>query len=200
MGHYTEQDQHKIIAFMREHPFAIVTGIGETYPAASHLPLEIVEEENRLVFTGHLMRKTEHHLAFEKNDHVLVIFHSPHAYINAGWYAMPAQASTVNYMAVHAKGKIIFTGEAGTRAAIKQVTDKYIGQNNPASFDNIPPAYVDEMLKAIVGFRIEVESIQHVFKLSQNKDKKDRQAIIEQLDQSTESGAAFIAARMREHL
>lgn len=200
MTHFTEQDKQKVMAFMKEHSFAVVTGAGKEYPVASHLPLEIIEEGEQLFFTGHLMRKTDHHLAFEKNENVLVIFSSPHAFINAGWYANPAEASTVNYMAVHAKGKISFTDEAGTLAAIKQLTDKHIGSNSPASFDNIPKDYVAAMLKAIVGFKITVTDVQNVFKLSQNKTEEDRQNIIEHLNNRQETGAAFIANKMKENL
>ena len=200
MTHFTEQDKQKVMAFMKEHSFAVVTGAGKEYPVASHLPLEIIEEGEQLFFTGHLMRKTDHHLAFEKNENVLVIFSSPHAFINAGWYAKPAEASTVNYMAVHAKGKISFTNEAGTLAAIKQLTDKHIGSNSPASFNNIPKDYVASMLKAIVGFKIEVTALQNVFKLSQNKNKEDQQNIIEHLNNRQETGAVFIAGKMKKNL
>lgn len=198
MAHYTEQDKQKVIDFMKEHSFAIVTGAGNEYPVASHLPLEIIEEGEQLFFTGHLMRKTDHHLGFKKNENVLVIFHSPHAYINAGWYSNPTDASTVNYMAVHAKGKISFTDEAGTLEAIKQLTDKHIGSNSPASFENIPKDYVAAMLKAIVGFKIKVTDVQNVFKLSQNKNKEDQLNIIEHLNNRQESGTSFIAGKMKE--
>ena len=200
MAHYTEQDKQKVIAFMKEHSFAVVTGAGKEYPVASHLPLEIMEEGEKLFFTGHLMRKTDHHLAFEKNENVLVIFHSPHAYINAGWYGNPAEASTVNYMAVHAKGKISFTDEAGTLSAIAQLTDKHIGKDSPASFDKIPKDYVASMLKAIVGFKIEVTDVQNVFKLSQNRNKEDQQNIITQLQKRGDANSTAIAGEMEKLL
>ncbi len=168
MAYYTGADKQEMLSFMREHSFALVTGIGERFPVASQLPLEIVEDGDKLFLTGHLMKKTDHHLAFEKNQNVLVIFHSPHAYISAAWYENKAQASTVNYMAVHARGKITFTDDAGTLEAIKQLTDKHIGKEGPASFSGIPKSYVDDMLKAIVGFSIEVEAISSSVITTQN--------------------------------
>ena len=200
MPYYTVDDKQEVLSFMKENSFAMVTGIADNFPVASQLPLEIIEEGEKLFFTGHLMRKTDHHYAFEKNENVLVIFHSPHAYINASWYGNPAQASTVNYMAVHAKGKIYFTDEAGTFDAIKQLTDKHIGMDSPGSFNNISKDYIDSMLKAIVGFRIEVESLENVFKLSQNKNAEDQQKIIEQLENRREPGSDFIAKKMKERL
>ncbi|MEO6538342.1 MAG: FMN-binding negative transcriptional regulator [Ferruginibacter sp.] len=200
LPHFTEHDNERVFSFMKENSFAVVTGIGEQYPVASHLPLEIIEENGKLIFSGHLMRKTAHHTAFEKNNNVLVIFHSTPAYINAAWYKEPEQASTVNYMAVHAKGKIFFTDEAGTYAAIKQITDKHIGTESPASFDKLSKDYVAAMLKAIIGFKIEVDVIENVFKLSQNRDEEERKNIIEHLEKKTAVGLHFIADEMKKRL
>ena len=200
MPYYTEHDRELILDFIRQHHFAFVTGLGTNYPVATQLPLEIVEKGEQLFFSGHLMRKTDHHLAFEKNPHVLVVFHSPHAYINANWYTDPAGGSTVNYMSVHAKGIISFLDEAGTRAAVKEVTDRHIGHGTPASFENIPEDYINAMVKAIVGFRIEVTGLQNVFKLSQNRTVIDQANIIDQLEKRNTAGDAFIAARMKEKI
>lgn len=200
MSYYTGQDKQEVISFMKEHSFALVTGMGDKYPVASHLPLEILEVGEQLFITGHIMRKTDHHLAFAKNENVLIIFQSPHAFIDASWYGNPAQASTVNYMAVHAKGKISFTDEAGTYEAIRQLTDKHIGMDSLGSFTNIPKDYIEDMLKAIVAFRIEVESLENVFKLSQNRNAADQQNIIEQLEKRKEPGSDFIAKQMKKRL
>lgn len=197
MPYYTEHDREMVLEFMRQHNFAFVCGVGNQYPVATQLPLEIIEEGDKLFFSGHLMRKTDHHLAFEKNDHVLVIFHSPHAYIDANWYGEPAQGSTVNYMTVQAKGIIKLLDESRTVAAVKEVTDRHIGNHTPASFENISTEYIDAMVKAIVGFRIEVTALQNVFKLSQNRDAADQANIIEQLKKRNKPGDIFIAEKMK---
>lgn len=189
-----------MIAFAKANYLAIVTGQGNEFPVASHLPLEIVEEDGKVFFTGHLMRKTDHHLAFEKNENVLVIFKSPSALISAEWYADPMSGSTVNYMTVHAKGRISFTDEAGTRAAVRQITDKRIGTDNAASFDKLTEEYVSAMVKAIVGFKIEVVSMEAVFKLSQGRSVEDRQMIIKKLKERNEPGDNFIATQMEGSL
>jgi transcriptional regulator len=196
LPHFTEDDRHSLIAFAKEIPFAFVTGIGAEFPVATQLPLEIEEVNGKLFLSGHLMRKTDHHLAFEENEHVLVVFNSPHAYIDANWYSEPAQGSTVNYISVHAKGKIKFTDEAGTYAAVKKITEQHIDVNSAAGFKNISDDYINTMLKAIVGFRIEVEDVQGVFKLSQNKTPEDQKNIIKQLRQRNTIGDNYIATKM----
>ncbi len=200
MPYYTGHDVATVIDFMKQHNFAVVTGIGEKFPVATRLPLEIIEDGDKLFFSGHMMRKTDHQLAFGKNNNVLVIFHSPHAYVNANWYTEPAQGSTVNYLSVHAQGIINFLDEAGTIAAVQEVTDRHIGKGTPASFENIPPDYVDSMVKAIVGFRIEVTALEHVFKLSQNRTATDQANIIKKLEERARPGDIFIAGKMKELL
>lgn len=199
-AYYNDVSKEDMIAFAKAHSVAIVTGQGSIFPVATHLPLEIVEENGHIFFTGHLMRKTDHHLAFEKNEHVLVIFSSPAAVISAEWYPDPAMGSTVNYMTVHAKGKISFTDEAGTRAAVKDITDKRIGTNNAASFDKLSDEYVNAMVKAIVGFTITVESMEAVFKLSQNRTPEDQLNIIKQLEERNNPEDLFIASQMKKSL
>ena len=40
-SYYTEEDQQKVIAFMKKNSFAVITGQGEQYPVATHIPLEV---------------------------------------------------------------------------------------------------------------------------------------------------------------
>lgn len=199
MPHFTEKDKSKIIAFMKEHSFAIITGFGEQYPVATHIPLEvIVNEDGKIVLSGHLMKNTDHHKAFVKNDNVLVIFNGPHCYVSASWYNNPQSASTWNYMTVHAKGKIMFTDDEGTFAAINAVTNKYEGVETAAAFNKMPKEYIMQMLKAIIGFTIEVESVDNVFKLSQNKTDHEQINIIEQLKNKGDTNSVNIATEMEK--
>lgn len=200
ISYFTEPDRELIIAFMKEYSFAMVTGIGENYPVATQLPLEIEEKDGRVFLKGHLMRKTDHHLAFEKNNNVLVLFTGPHCYVSAGWYNNPNTASTWNYMTVHARGKIIFTDEKGTYEAVKSVTNKYEGTETKAAFNNMPQEYVKPLLKAIVGFCIEVETIENVFKLSQNKTKEEKENIIKHLINRNEKDDMMIAKEIEKRL
>ena len=200
ISYFTEPDRELIIAFMKEYSFAMVTGIGVNYPVATQLPLEIEEKDGSVFLKGHLMRKTDYHLAFEKNNNVLVLFTGPHCYVSASWYNNPKSASTWNYMTVHAKGKITFTDEKGTYEAVKSVTNKYEGTETKAAFNNMPQEYVKPLLKAIVGFCIEVETVENVYKLSQNKTIEEKQNIIDHLTKRNEKDDLMIAKEIQKRL
>jgi len=199
-SHYTEQDREKVIAFMKANPFAIITGAGEQYPVATQIPLEIKVEGGKIFLQGHIMRKTDHHLAFEKNNNVLVLFTGPHCFISASWYTNPQVGSTWNYISVHAKGKMSFMDETATQEAVKVVSDKFEGTHSAGAFDSLPKEYIDHMMKAIVGFTIEVETLDNVFKLSQNRDEASQKNIIEQLKKRGDDNSLMIAEEMERRL
>ena len=199
LPYFTEENQEKVIAFMKENSFAIVTGFGDEYPVASHLPLAIeIKEDGKMFLSGHLMKNTDHHKAFEKHENVLVVFNGPHTYVSASWYTKQDVASTWNYITVHAKGKIKFTDDEGTYKAIKAVTNKYEGTGTAASFDKLPQEYVERLMKAIVGFEIEVVSFDNVFKLSQNHNDETRKSIVEHLHQRGDEQSGSIAKEMEK--
>ena len=198
--HYTEKDKQKVIDFMQENSFAFITGIGNHYPVATQIPLAVKLIDGKIFLEGHMMKKTDHHLAFEKNNNVMVLFTGPHCFVNANWYTDPQMGSTWNYMTVQAKGKISFMDEEGTRNAVKAVSDKYAGADTSSAFDNLPKEYIDHMVKAIVGFNIEVESLENTFKLSQNRDKDSQINIIEQLRKRADGNSLAIADEMEKRL
>ena len=185
---------------MRQHPFIFLTGVAEdNTPVASQVPVFIDEKEGKLLLTGHIMRNTDHHKAFQKNSNALAVFTGPHAYVSATWYDDPYQASTWNYMSVHAKGIIRFGDHDDLVAILKRLTLFY-EKNNTASttiFDNLPSEYTERLMKAIVAFEIEISSIDNVFKLSQNRNEKSYLNIIEKL-QGQGSDGEFIAREMKK--
>lgn len=198
VSHFTTRDPNKILEVMRQYPFAVVTGMGEDYPVASHLPLQVENREGKFFLSGHMMKETDHYKAFQKNEHVLAIFNGPNSFISASWYTSPLVASTWNYITVHARGKIRFTGEAGTLQAIRDISNKYEGTDSPAAFDKLPADYINKLVHAIAGFEIEVISLDHVFKLSQNNDDSSRLNIISELIKKGDDQSIAIADAMRE--
>ena len=191
---YDETDQEKVITFMKENSFAVITGFGDEYPVATHIPLEIeIRDDGKIFLSGHMMKKTDHHLAFEKNPNVLVIFNGPHCYVSASWYSTPGIGSTWNYITVHAKGTLRFKNEEGTYQAVKAITNKYEGTETNGAFDKLPQEYVQRMVKAIVGFSIEVETLDNIFKLSQDRDQQSRHNIVRHLMERGDADSKAIA-------
>ena len=138
------------------------------------------------------------HKAFLQNENVLIIFNGPHCYVSASWYVKKVVASTWNYIDVHAKGKIKFTDEEGTRKIIEAITGKYESKDSEAAFHKLSKDYVDRLLKAIIGFTIEISSIENVFKLSQNHDYLTRESIVRNLKTRNDEDSHLIASEMEK--
>lgn len=170
---FKEKDEELVKEFMRKHSFATIIANGDPYPVATQVPLLIEERDHCLVFKGHVMRQTDHYRAFEKNKDVLCLFTGAHSYVSASWYTSPQVASTWNYMTVHAKGQLKFVGDEELLDILEKTTAHY-EQNDasPASYHHLPAEYVTKLAQAIIGFEIKVKSLDHVFKLSQNRKKK----------------------------
>jgi len=199
LPHHKEKDHEIVLQFMKDHPFVFLTGSdADNKPAATQVPVFIDEKEGKYFLTGHIMRNTDHHKAFEQNKNVLAVFTGPHTYVSATWYTKPV-GSTWNYMSVHAHGTIRFGDTHELKSVLQRLTLHY-ENNNPASttvFDNLPAEYTERMMKAIVPFEIEINDLQHVFKLSQDRDEKSYDNIIVQLKQK-DSDAKMIAAIMEK--
>jgi transcriptional regulator len=146
-----------------------------------------------------MMRNTDHHKAFEKNHNVLCVFTGHHTYVSATWYSDPNQASTWNYMSVHAKGRISFLAEEALVDVLRKTSLHFEKGNTDSStvFDNLPEDYRGRLMKAIIAFEIEVEEISNVFKLSQNRDKESYRNIIGKLKEQDADGKT-IACEMEK--
>ncbi len=194
---FEEKDIDKVLAFMQAHPFVTLIGYDGAYPIATQVPVQVYQDADGLRIVGHIMRKTDHHLAYAQHSNVMILFTGAHAYISASVYEKPAVASTWNYSSVQAKGKIKLLGKAETRLAIQALTDQYEGSASPAAFHRMDEAYIEQHLKAIVGFEVLVESLQQVFKLSQNHSAVNRENIVIALEQRDDADSKAVAAQMK---
>jgi transcriptional regulator len=197
--HFKAADPEEIKAFMISHPFIVLCGCKpDGSPVATHIPVLFEEREDKLYLLAHVMKKQAHTEAFKENDRVLAIFYGPNTYVSASWYSNPKIASTWNYQAVHAAGILRFLDERGLLHVLTRLTERF--ENNPHSpslVKHLDEDYLKKMMQAIIAFEIEITSIEHVFKLSQNRDEESYHNIIHHL-QSGSADAKAIAAEMIE--
>jgi transcriptional regulator len=188
LPHYKSENQEQVFKFIHEHPFITLTGVdANNYPVATQVPVLIEERDRKLYLLAHIMKYTDHHKAFLQNQNVLAIFTGANTYVSASWYTNQKQGSTWNYRSVHARGKLKFLDEEALLTLLQKLTAHF--ENNPSSpslFEHLAPEYVNKLKKAIVAFEIEVTKIDHVFKLSQDRDEESYTNIIEQLSKGNE--------------
>ena len=117
--------------------------------------------------------------------------------VSGSWYSNPHTPSTWNYMSVHVKGRIRFLDDLELDDVLRRTSLHFEDQNeeSPTVFDNLPEAFKEKARPMIVGFEVEVEDIDTVFKLSQDRDEKSYQNIIDKLREQGHDGRV-IAAEM----
>jgi len=202
LPYHKENDEAVIKEFIEKYPFAFLSGCdANNKPIATQLPLFKEVKNGRKVLRGHFMKNTDHHLAFQKNENVLVVFTGKHTYVSGTWYKNPHSPSTWNYMSVHVKGKIKFLEKDELKEILRMVSLHFENQDveAPTVFDNLPESFRRKALELIVGFEIEIEDIDTVFKLSQDRDQESYSRIIEKLKNQDED-ARVIAMEMEKRM
>ena len=200
LPHFKAGNQQNVIDFMYAHPFITLCGCDENNePVATHVPVLIEQKNEKIFLRAHIMRNQKHTKAFQHNKNVLAIFSGAHTYVSASWYTKQNVGSTWNYQSVHAKGILNFKDDNFLHDLLTQLTERF--ENNPHSpslVSKMDEDYVSNMMKAIIGFEIEITSMEHVFKLSQNRDEKSYENIIQHLKDGNEDEQT-IAATMKEN-
>jgi transcriptional regulator len=198
--HYKEKDPARVRAFMEAHPFALLLAADPTGRVeATQVPVLVEERGGRLFLSGHVARRSDHQKAFDRAREVLVIFSGAHTYVSGTWYSNPQQASTWNYIAVHARGPLRWTTEEELAQLLQRLSLHFENGNTGSStvLSNLPEAYREKLLKAIVGFEVEVEEWDNVYKLSQNRDAESYASIVAQLKKGDDQ-ARTVAGWMEE--
>jgi transcriptional regulator len=198
--YFKANNHQEVLDFMQANPFVTICGVDvQGLPIAAQIPILIKEEEDKLFIIGHLMRKQDHTNAFEINKNVLVIFSAPSAFISASWYTNKGMASTWNYQTVHAVGKLEMKDEAHLLQLLTELTLHFEkDENAPTQVKNLTPEYMQQNMKAIVSFEIEVAALKNVFKLSQNRDEASHANIQNELNKG-DAACKHMAAAMAKN-
>jgi transcriptional regulator len=180
--YFKAEHPEEVLAYMKAHPFALFCGVdSDRKPVATQIPVLFEHRDDKLFLQGHFMKKQDHTNAFMKHPDALAVFSGAHTYVSASWYENKQSASTWNYQSVQASGVIRFQDMAFLLSLITRLTENFEEQGSPSLVQKMDPAYINQMMQAIVAFEMEVLSIRHVFKLSQNRDEKSRGHIVSHL-------------------
>ena len=163
------------------HPLGVLITQGESGLNANHIPFELeASASTHGILRAHVARNNPVWQLSTNGDEVLVVFQADDAYISPNWYPSKhethQQVPTWNYRVVHAYGKItIYDDEKYVRALVGRLTKKHeANQPKPWKMSDAPRDYMEMMVKSIVGIEIEITRLIGKFKLSQNRENRDR--------------------------
>jgi len=190
--YFAMEDEQEAFDFIENNSFATLITSSPGGLKTSHLPLLL--DKSKKVLSGHFARANDHWQDLESADELLVIFQGPHTYITSSWYESEQMVPTWNYVAVHVKGKASLVADSDILDLVTRLSNKHESQfEKPWVVDKVSDKKLSAMLRAIVGFRIDIEQLSGKAKLSQNRSEGDRSALVKGL-QSTKDTAAIQVA------
>ncbi|MGG4491074.1 FMN-binding negative transcriptional regulator [Metabacillus idriensis] len=186
------------VQIMKSNPFALLITVYKYRPLATHIPLEIREEEGKIYVTGHIAYGNMQKKNLDNNSDVLLIFQGPHAYFSSSWYQCE-EVPTWDYLAVHAYGIARVINGDELKLALDVMHKHYEShRDNGRTWDTFDPELLKSEMKGIVGLEIEITSIQGMAKMSQNRNETDYKLIVKELEKSHEQEEIQVAQWMRE--
>lgn len=182
---FAEERVDVMHALLRAHPFATLVTCADGAPEANHLPLLIDPQPAPCgTLRGHVARGNPLWQQDHAGREALVIFQGPQVYVTPSWYAAKRETGKVvptwNYAVVHARGPLIIHDDpVWLRDLVSRLTmQQEATLPQPWGIDDAPPAYIEQMLQAIVGIEILIARIEGKWKVSQNRSAADRDGVV----------------------
>jgi len=197
---FREENPGKLQEFIKTYNFGTICSGSDGDLKASHLPFLLEEKAGgQGKLTGHMAKANDHWQSLAGKE-VLVVFQGPHAYISPAWYEEPDTVPTWNYVAAHVYGKYVPVTEEGK---LREILEKMVGfyetgMPEPWNMESLSKPFLEKMLKAIVGFEIDIQRIEGKWKLSQNHPEARRQKVVRALQNQGKPNALEIAKLMSQ--
>ena len=187
--HFEEARTEELLRTIAAHPLGALVVNGPHGLDANHVPFLIDETSGGTKLLAHVARANPLWTEARDGDEVLVIFRAGDAYISPNWYPSKHEAHrqvpTWNYRVVHVHGRLhVRDDERFVRGVVARLTRTHevqSGSPRPWKMTDSSPEYIAEMISKVVGIEIEVTRMVGKWKLSQNKDERDRVGAAEEL-------------------
>jgi len=174
-------------ALIRARPLATLVSAGRSGLVATHLPTVLKTGGPYGLIECHLARANPHWKDLAEGGEALMIFQGPEGYITPSWYPSKALHGKVvptwNYAVVHAYGRPeVRQDRDWLRTHVAALVDQQErGTPTPWAVSDAPDSYVEAMLRGIVGFHFEITRLQGKWKMSQNREDRDRAGVAQGL-------------------
>lgn len=180
---FEETRPEELRRVMAAYPLGAFVTSGPHGLDACHLPFDLrAEAGEHGQLRAHVARANPVWQEVQDGDAVLVIFGAPNAYISPNWYPskheLHRQVPTWNYQVVHVHGKVHVHDDErfvrGVVARLARTHEARAGLARPWKMTDSPADFIDPMLADIVGIEVDITRIVGQWKLSQNKEERDR--------------------------
>src|SRR5229473_2511987 len=181
--HFRVDDLAQMHALMRARPLATLVSGGALGLYATHLPTVLKDDAPYGLVECHLARANPHWKDLAQSSEALMMFQGPEGYITPNWYPSKTEHGKVvptwNYAAVHAYGRPeVMQDPHWLRRHVAELTaQQEESEARPWALSDAPDAFVEAMLRGIVGYRFAITRLEGKWKMSQNRGAKDREGV-----------------------
>jgi len=207
-GHFSETRTEVLHNTLCQNPLGTLVAVVSGVATADEIPFVLAPERGTLgTLCGHVARANPlAHLPSGQHQ-ALVIFRGPQAYVSPGWYPGKVEHGKVvptwNYVTVQARGqlRIIDQDPVWLREQLEALTHFQEGQRAaPWRVADAPPDYLAQMMRAIVGIEITLDTLLGKWKVSQNRSAADRAGLIQGLSDEPGEQATKMAQLLGQTL
>lgn len=200
---FKNEDAAGVEAFLKANTFATLVTLGKDGLIASHVPtLVVTEPKPHGAIECHLARGNPQWSGADPSVEALMIFQGPEAYIRPGWYPSKAEHGKVvptwNYSVVHAYGRLVVHDDRDwLKRHVSEITAQMeTGQAAPWATSDAPDSFIAAMTRGIVGLSLVVTRLEAKWKMSQNREDRDRVGVISGLKARAEGADSVVAAEV----
>jgi transcriptional regulator len=195
--HFVETRPVELHRILREHPLGMLVTHSARGLDADHLPFEFDPHAGAHgTLLAHIARANPLYTEFAAGAEVMVVFRGVDGYISPNWYPSKQethrQVPTWNYEVVHAHGQLrIVDDEKFIRGVVARLTRHHEAtEARPWKMGDAPKDYMDHMVSQVVGIEIAISRLQGKRKLSQNREMRDIQGAVSELERRHQQGLA----------
>lgn len=191
-------DPEVVRELVRENPWATIVSHGEAGLVASHYPVLLDEEAERLTLLTHVGRPDEEIHGLGAGE-LLCIVQGSHGYVSPGWYeAGERLVPTWNFTVAHCYGTPQLLDAEENLAVLTRLVERFERElPEPALLDREEGA---QIARGTVGIRLPVDRFVCKRKLSQNKGERTRRQVIDALRQPGPYHHPQLADEMEQEL
>jgi len=186
---YEESRVPVLHELIETYPFASLITKGASGLFASHIPMVLEKDGASLGrLKCHVSRSNAQWRDFSPEVEALAIFSGTHHYISPTWYRETQETGKVvptwNYVVVHAHGKLqAIQDRDWLMAHVNNLTNIHEAASPaPWHVSDAPADYIETMVKGIVGLELSIQRLEGKWKVSQNRNERDRDGILKALD------------------
>jgi transcriptional regulator len=160
---HRQTDPQAMRALIAAHALGMLVTLDDGLPDADHLPFDFVDQGPHGLLRAHVARANP--VWRRAGQQVLAVFRGPAGYAPPDPVEKIERAGRVvpswDYQVVHVHGRLrAIEDPAWLLDLVRRQSERHEStQAVPWSVDDAPPAYIDGMLRAIVGIEIAIDRI-----------------------------------------